>query len=79
MIELLGWIFLSVSLTLMIYHHYMHANYDRVYRFIRAKYGQQATDIKFPSKEDHSKGAQKYSYYTAFLAIMLIVLNLLSH
>lgn len=77
MIELLGWIALVISLTLMIYHHYMHSNYDRVYEFIRKKYGQQTANITFPTKEDHSSGAQKYSYYTAFFAAMLIVLNLL--
>ena len=78
MIELLGWICLIISLTLMIYHHYMHSNYERVYQFIRKKYGQQTPDIKFPSKEDHAKDAQKFSYYTAFFAVLLIVLNLLS-
>lgn len=78
MIELLGWICLIVSLTLMIYHHYMHSNYDSIYQFIRTKYGQQTTHVKFPSKEDHAKIAQKCSYYTAFFAVLLIVLNLLS-
>ncbi|UJP04990.1 MAG: hypothetical protein LZF61_09075 [Nitrosomonas sp.] len=76
MIELLGWIGLAISLALMIYHHYMLSNYDQVYEYISNKYEKKIGDTKLPSKEDHSRSAEKYSMYTAFFAGMLITLSL---
>lgn len=53
MIELLGWMSLIASIVMMIYHQYMHSNYDQVYQFIKKRYGSNANNIEFPSKEDH--------------------------
>ncbi|MBP6056813.1 MAG: hypothetical protein KA524_00040 [Nitrosomonas sp.] len=78
MIELLGWMGLAASIVMMIYHQYMHSNYDQVYRFIKKRYGSGADNIEFPSKEDHSQKIKKYSYYTAFCAAGLIIINLYS-
>ena len=76
MIELLGWMGLTASVVIQIYHHYMYSNYDQVYKFIKKRYGSGADNIEFPSKEDHSQKVKKYSYYTAFCAAGLIIINL---
>ena len=76
MIELLGWMGLTASLVIMIYHHYMYSNYDQVYKFIKKRYGAGAENVEFPSKEDYSQKVKKYSYYTAFCAAGLIIINL---
>ncbi len=78
MIELLGWIGLVISFFLMLYHQYMHANYDRVYDYIQKRYSAQTERIHFSSKDDHSQRTRKYSYYTAFFAGLLIILNMMS-
>ena len=78
MIELLAWVGLLASLIILIYHHYMYSNYDQVYNFIKKKYGSSADNIEFPSKGDHSQKVKKFSYYTAFCAAALIIINLYS-
>ena len=78
MVELLGWIGLVISFSLMLYHQYMHSNYDRVYGYIQRRYGARTERIQFPSKDDHSQGIRKYSYCTAFFAALLIILNVIS-
>lgn len=78
MIELLGWIGLVISFTLMIYHHYMYSNYDKTYEYISKRYASKVDKIKFPTKDDHMRDAKRFSYYTAFLASFLILLNFLS-
>ncbi|MBS0485106.1 MAG: hypothetical protein JSS06_07810 [Proteobacteria bacterium] len=77
MIELMGWICLVISLVLMLYHHYMYTNYDEAYNFMKRKYGQRLAKIKLPSRDDHFNYGQKFSYYTAGFAALLIILNLL--
>jgi hypothetical protein len=54
----------------------MHAYHDQVYAYIRKKYGDDAEQMKFPSKADHAKDARRFSLYTIFFAGILIVLNL---
>lgn len=76
MIELIGWIGLAISFMAAIYHHYMYSNYQKVYEYIKRKYGSDADNTKFPSKDDHSRDARRYSYYTAFFAAVLIIINL---
>lgn len=78
MIELLGWISLVISFTLMIYHHYMHSNYDKAYEYISKKYASKVDKITFPSKDDHLRDAKKFSYCTVFLACILIIMHFLS-
>lgn len=78
MIELLGWVGLVISFFLMLYHQYMYSHYDRVYEYIQKRYSTQTERMRFPSKEDHSQGTRKYSYYTAFFAGLLIILNMMS-
>jgi hypothetical protein len=75
MIELLAWIGLAFSFALMIYHYYMYSNYNQVYGYIKKKFDDRTDDTEFPSKEDHSKNYTKYSYYTAGLATILIIIN----
>jgi hypothetical protein len=76
MIELFGWTGLVISFLYMVYHRYMHAYHDQVYAYIRKKYGDDAEQMKFPSKADHAKDARRFSLYTIFFAGILIVLNL---
>lgn len=73
MIEFLGWIGLVYTFMSMIYHRYMHAYHGQVYAYIRKKYG--GDEIEFPSKEYHAKNASKFTYFTIFLASILIILN----
>lgn len=75
MIELLAWAGLVFSFMSMVYHRYMTAHHDQVYAYIKKKYGEDSDDMKFPSKDDHARDAQKYSYYTIFFASLLIILN----
>lgn len=76
MIELIGWVGLGISSALTIYHYYMHSNYDQVYKYIKEKYGGNADDSAFPSKQGHMRDAKRYSYYTIFFAGVLIFINL---
>lgn len=78
MIELLGWIGLVISFALMIYHQYMHSNYEKTYEYISKRYASKVNNIKFPSKDDHLRDAKKFSYYTVFLACILIIMSFLS-
>jgi len=77
MIELFAWIGLIISFVFMIYHRYMAANHAQVYAYIRKKYEKEDKLDDFPSKEDHEKDAQKFSWYTVFCSIVLIVFNLM--
>ena len=78
MIELLGWIGLVISFVLMIYHQYMYSNYEKTYEYISKKYANKVDKIKFPSKNDHLRDAERFSYITVFLACILIILNFIS-
>lgn len=77
MIELFSWIGVIISFLFMIYHRYMHANYDQVYAYIRNKYGDTDGDepLVIPSKASHARDARKYSLFTIFFASLLILLN----
>lgn len=76
MIELLGWIGLSAAFAMTIYHRYMYSNYEQVYQYINKKYGDDTNNIEFSSKDNHLQDAKKYSYYTAFFAVVLIIINM---
>ena len=77
MIELFSWIGVIISVLFMIYHRYMHANYDQVYAYIRNKYGDSVDDepLTIPSKASHARDAKKYSLLTILFASILILLN----